>query len=255
MSTLAEWLEGRPFTLALSAGFFGFFAHAGFLTLLAERGLVPRRIVGVSAGALAGGLFAAGIAPAVLRDELFSLRKEDFWDPGPYPDGLLAGRKFAERLAAILGPARPAGALAVPFASVAFDLFARRTVVLSEDIPLDLAIRASCAVPIMFRPVRAGGRLLVDGGIADRAGLCALAPDEPTLLHYLPSKSPWRRLFRTARAPVPTRAPWRLVSTQAPRVGPNRLENGPAAFEAAYARAAAALDAPGGPWAGAAGPA
>ncbi len=246
MPTLADWLQGRPFTLALSAGFFGFFAHAGFLTALAERGLVPRRIVGVSAGALAGGLFAAGIAPAVLRDELFSLRKADFWDPGPYPDGLLAGRKFAARLAALLGPARPAEALTVPFASVAFDLFARRPVVLSGDVPVDLAIRASCAVPIMFRPVRAGGRVLVDGGVADRAGLSALAPGEPTLLHYLPSKSPWRRLFRTARARVPAHDPWRVVTTNAPRVGPDRLENGPIAFETGYVQGTAALDAPAG---------
>ncbi len=35
--TLREWLSEEPFSLALSAGFFGFFAHAGFVSALEER--------------------------------------------------------------------------------------------------------------------------------------------------------------------------------------------------------------------------
>lgn len=41
--TLQTWLEENPFTLALSSGFFGFYAHAGFLKALEERGLAPER--------------------------------------------------------------------------------------------------------------------------------------------------------------------------------------------------------------------
>jgi len=52
-----EWLAAAPYTLALGAGFFGFFAHTGVLRALEESGVSrPRRVVGVSAGALAGGL-------------------------------------------------------------------------------------------------------------------------------------------------------------------------------------------------------
>src|SRR5690606_33221631 len=50
--THSDWLAREPFTLALSAGFFGFFAHTGVLLALEHAGLRPRRIVGVSAGAL-----------------------------------------------------------------------------------------------------------------------------------------------------------------------------------------------------------
>ena len=32
--TLREWLRERPFSLALSSGFFGFFAHTGLVTVL-----------------------------------------------------------------------------------------------------------------------------------------------------------------------------------------------------------------------------
>ena len=56
----ADWLSEEPFTLLSSAGFFGFFAHAGLLAALEQTGLSPRRVAGASAGALAGGLWAAG---------------------------------------------------------------------------------------------------------------------------------------------------------------------------------------------------
>ena len=84
-----DWLASQPFTLALSAGFFGFFAHTGVLQALEEAGLRPRRIVGVSAGALAGGLWASGLSAAELAEELVRLRRVDFWDPGLPLGGLL----------------------------------------------------------------------------------------------------------------------------------------------------------------------
>ena len=38
--TLGDWLDAGPYTLALSAGFFGFFAHAGVLAALEELSLI-----------------------------------------------------------------------------------------------------------------------------------------------------------------------------------------------------------------------
>src|SRR5690606_10394272 len=87
--TRAQWLADEPFTLALGAGFFGFFAQTGLLAALEDEGLRPARVVGVSAGALAGGLWASGLSAADLEAELCSLRREDFWDPGLPLFGLL----------------------------------------------------------------------------------------------------------------------------------------------------------------------
>ena len=51
-TTHHDWLAAAPYTLALGAGFFGFFAHTGVLRALEESGAArPRRVVGVSAGA------------------------------------------------------------------------------------------------------------------------------------------------------------------------------------------------------------
>jgi hypothetical protein len=55
VATLRDWLRGGPFTLGLSSEFFGFFAHAGVVSVLEPEGLLPARVVGSSAGALTGG--------------------------------------------------------------------------------------------------------------------------------------------------------------------------------------------------------
>jgi NTE family protein len=54
--------------------------------------------------------------------------------------------------------------LPVPFAAVATDLDTGERVVLTRGSVVD-AVRASCAIPGVFEPVRLGGRLLVDGGV------------------------------------------------------------------------------------------
>src|SRR3954463_15684284 len=95
--TLGAWLREGPFSLGLSSGFFGFFAHTGLMTVLEDEGLLPARLTGSRAGAPVAGLWAAGLSASTLRNELLALRREHFWDPAPGL-GLLRGRLFRERL-------------------------------------------------------------------------------------------------------------------------------------------------------------
>ena len=76
--TLAEALAGRRVGLVLSAGFFGFYGHAGFLAGLLEGGLVPAAYAGTSAGGLVSAYAAAGMAPEALLSLLLGLRRERF---------------------------------------------------------------------------------------------------------------------------------------------------------------------------------
>jgi NTE family protein len=235
--TNRDWLAAEPFTLALSAGFFGFFAHTGVLRALEEAGLSPRRIVGVSAGALAGGLWASGLAAAELEAELLRLRRADFWDPGLPLGGLLKGGLFAAKLRSLLDARGVAQVedCRLPFAAVVYDVVARRVRAVERG-PLGPAIQASCTVPLMFRPLRHEGRLLLDGGVADRLGLCALQPEERTLHHALRSGSPWRRW--TGRGPKGmSEGACRkvLVIEDLPRVTPFRLDAGAGALQRAHA--------------------
>ncbi len=239
MPTLREWLREAPFALGLSSGFFGFFAHAGVVSVLEDERLLPCRIVGSSAGALVGALWAAGVPAARIREELLALRRAHFWDPGPGL-GLLRGRLFRARLDAIL-PVRTFEECPRPLAVSVFDLRARRTAVVRSG-PLAPAIHASCAAPILFQPVRVGGRLCADGGVLDRHGLAGLDPGGRVLYHHLTSRSPWRRRNSPALR-VPERTGLRAVALQGiPRVGPFRLERGPDAMRVAADGMRAALE-------------
>ena len=239
--TLREWLAEAPFTLGLSSGFFGFFAHTGVVSVLEAEGLRPARVVGSSAGALVGGLWAAGTPAARLREELLALRREHFWDPWPGL-GLLRGRMFRARLDGML-PVRTFEQCATPLAVSAFDVLGLRTAVLDAG-PLAPAIHASCAAPLLFQPVRIGARLYSDGGVLDRHGLAGAGSGEPD-----PLPPPDLALAVAARvepgAPGPRAT--RAAGGRAPglpRLGPFRLERAGEAIERAADGMRAALDAP-----------
>jgi NTE family protein len=237
--TLREWLAEGPYTLAMSSGFFGFFAHAGVVSVLEEEGLPPAGVCGSSAGALVGGLWAAGLPAARIREELMALRREHFWDVRPGL-GLLRGDLFRRRLEA-LAPAATFEGCRVPFAASVFDLLARRTAVLRGGA-LAPAIHASCALPVLFQPVRIEGRLFLDGGVLDRPGLAGAPDGGRVLYHHLTSRSPWRRPGSPALR-LPVRPGLRSVALDGiPRLGPFRLGRGGEAMDRAAGGMRDALD-------------
>jgi NTE family protein len=240
---LGDWLDAQPFALAMSSGFFSFFAHTGFLDAVTTRGLAPQLVAGSSAGALVGGAWAAGLDARTLAGRFQSLRRDEFWDPAPGA-GLLAGRKF-DRVLRDLLPVTAMTQTRVPVRISAFDIRRRTTAVL-RDTDLAHAIRASCAVPAMFHPVwidhgRGDRRAYWDGGILDRPGLAGIAVGERVLFHHIVSKSPWR-----AKPPAPPRRDGMvtLMIEGLPRSGPFRLDAGRRALELAREASKRALDAP-----------
>jgi len=241
MPTLRDWLAEKPFTLVMSSGFFGFYAHTGVVTVLEEQGLTPARIAGTSAGALVGALWGAGIPAARIREELLGLRRSDFWDLWPGL-GLLRGGRFRALLERVL-PVKTFEESPVPLALSVWDVLARRTAVLERG-PLAPAIHASCALPVLFHPVRHGGRLYADGGIADRPGLAGVSEGERVLYHHLTARSPWRRRNSPALR-VPERPGLQAIALAGlPRLGPFRLARGRGAMELAAAGVREALERP-----------
>jgi NTE family protein len=237
--TLREWLREGEFTLAMSSGFFGFFAHAGMLTVLEQEGLVPTGLAGSSAGALVAGLWGAGLPMPHVARALVELRRDEFWDPG-LGAGLLKGDLFRSRLEALL-PVQHLEQCRVPVALSVFDLASRRTRVV-ESGPLAPALQASCALPLMFQPVRVNGRLSSDGGIADRPGLAGVPEGRRVLAHHLSSKSPWRRAGDPDLKPPRRDRLVSLVIDGLVRVNPFQLGNGRRAYEQAALATSAALD-------------
>ena len=235
---LGDWLAAQPFGLAMSSGFFSFYAHTGMLAALVERGLAPSHVAGSSAGALVGGAWAAGLAPDHLADVLLRLERADFWDPAPGL-GLLKGQRF-DRLLREMLPVDRLEAGRVPMQISVFDIVRRRTEVLRRgDLPV--AIRASCAVPGLFHPVWIGKKPYWDGGILDRPGIAGIADGERLLFHHIASRSSWRA---ADQVPPRRREMTTLVLEDLPRSGPTRLDAGRRALAMAREATRRALDRP-----------
>lgn len=238
MSTLGEWLGRGPFGLAMSSGFFSFYAHTGMMSALAARGLRPTHVAGSSAGAMVAGAWAAGLEPDALAEILVTLERKDFWDPA-LGAGLLAGKKFDALLRKIL-PVPTFDACRVPVRISVFDILGRKTRVIDTG-DLATAILASCAVPGMFRPVWIDRRPCWDGGILDRPGIAGVPPGR-LLFHHISAPAPWSRESSTALT-VPARTDMvTLVLEGLPRSNPFRLDAGRRALEVARAATEAALD-------------
>lgn len=179
--TKAELLHSRPFTLSLSSGFFGFFAHAGFIKALEEKSLKPKLIVGSSAGALTAACYASGLTAQNMTHEFTRIQKADFWDVG-LGFGLVRGEKFEDILGRFV--VADFSELKTPLQISAFDVFSLKTKTLSTG-SVAKAVRASCAVPGLFHPVRIQNRIYVDGGVADKMGLSGVDRSDFILCHNL----------------------------------------------------------------------
>ncbi len=153
--------------LALGAGGARGYAHIGAIQVLEERGFEVATVAGSSMGAVVGGIYAAGKLPeftdwalSLTQREVLRLLDLSFTAPGA-----IRAEKVLARVRELVGPVMIED-LEVPFTAVATDLLTRREVLFQRG-PLDVAIRASIALPGIFTPVMLDGRLLADGGLMD----------------------------------------------------------------------------------------
>jgi NTE family protein len=162
--------------LALGGGSARGLAHIPVLEALDELGVKPVAVAGTSIGAIVGGMYAAGLSAAEIRafaEELLSKRSEVFrrlassYDVLPSlwtirRPNIVDGVTLFELL---MPPQLRCDflSLKIPFFAVAVDYYAMEQVVLTNG-PVIPAIAASSALPTILKPVKLGGRILVDGG-------------------------------------------------------------------------------------------
>jgi NTE family protein len=156
----------RPtIALALGAGGAKGLAHIGVIEELEARGFEIVAIAGSSMGALIGGIHAMGKLD-VYRDWVCALAKFDvlrLLDWTFSGGGLIKGDRIMETLRALIGDTQ-IEELPLTFTAVATDLDREREVWLTRGSLFD-AIRASIAIPTVFRPHTIGGRRLIDGAL------------------------------------------------------------------------------------------
>lgn len=252
----------------MNSSFFGFFAHAGFLKGLLERGIRPAGVSGASAGSLVAGLYAAGYTPDEMLSEFFTPEiKKDLTEWKAWPRfaaillgrrlGVLSGKKTYKRLQSLLGHMRIEDCKNAELAISAANLTTGKSE-LVQDGPLAQAMMASCAMPGMFAPQPMNRRntkepdLYWDGGIADPV------PFENWISHkkikriiihlVIPESSPGfhrflgaidrsyeiiaDEIFRLKRILAEQAGKELIVlETRTPKLGPGKLKSGPANAE------------------------
>lgn len=164
---------GDQYDVVLSSGFLAFANHSGFLQAVEEAGISIAGIMGTSAGALAGSLYAAGYTPKEVAQHLRASPPIQMLKPcwEPWRGGVLSLDSVIRRLAQLLPPT---------FEELERD-FAVGVVtgdgehVLIDSGPLPEAVAASAAIPFVFSSVDVPGKYssLRDGGVVDRIGLKA----------------------------------------------------------------------------------
>ena len=188
--------------IVLSAGYFGFFAHAGFMLALEELGIDYAAIAGSSAGSVVAAMHASGIPAAEIIELLSSVRRKDMWDSiglagvigslmkrGRGWTGLLKGERFEERLDYRLRVKtfeecpRALYVTALNLTKGVEETFYSGTI---AD-----KVRASCSYPFLMSSKTIGGDEYWDGGFLTKIPLETMVERERPdrlIIHYLPMR-------------------------------------------------------------------
>jgi NTE family protein len=160
--------------LALGSGSARGLAHIGVIHAIEEAGITIDMVAGSSIGALIGAAYASGQLGTLEQDfrGIDWKRMGTLLDPVFPRSGLIDGKKITEFVRAHVA-VKDMRRLPVPLCVIATDLTNGEEVVL-RDGDLVEAVRASISVPAIFSPVRHGGRILVDGGLANPVPVSAV---------------------------------------------------------------------------------
>ena len=161
----ADGADGPTVALALGAGGAKGLAHIGVIEELEAQGFRIVAIAGTSMGALIGGIHAMGKLD-VYRDWVCALARFDVLRLVDWTfsgGGLIKGERIIGTLRGMIGDVM-IEELPLAFTAVATDLDRGREVWLGRGDLFD-AIRASIAVPTVFRPHHLDGRRMVDGAL------------------------------------------------------------------------------------------
>jgi NTE family protein len=149
--------------LALGGGAARGFAHIGVIKVLETHGLAPDLVVGTSAGAVVGALYAAGHGPFELQKLAIQLDESAVTDWSLFDRGVIKGEALERFINTNVGN-KPIEGLKRRFAAVATDLQSGQPIVFQRG-NTGTAVRASSSIPGVFPPVPINGREYVDGGL------------------------------------------------------------------------------------------
>ena len=163
--TVPPATQAKParIALVLGAGASKGFAHIGVIKVLEANKIPIHMIVGTSAGSFVGSLYAYGYNSFQLQEIALKLDKSHVADFSIPDNGFLKGEKLESYVNFMLGNT-PMDKLKIPFYAVATDIRTGEEIVFGTG-NTGTAVRASCSIPGIFKPVVIGNNMYVDGGV------------------------------------------------------------------------------------------
>jgi NTE family protein len=169
-------------------------AHLGVLYELKQAGIVPDLIVGCSAGAIAGAMYASHDDLAPLINDLLKSTRDDVIAMDLSAYSIYSTNKFMSFLRTHIN-AQTFAELKIPLIVVATNLEFGNLTPFSVG-PLLPAVMASAAVPGVFYPVKIDGDYFIDGGVASPVPVFIAKQFQPNIIiavnisENLPKTSP-----------------------------------------------------------------
>lgn len=166
--------KSKSVSLVLSSGGARGLAHVGVIEELEKRGYQIAEIAGCSAGALVGGMYAAGKMEE-FKDWICHLDRLDVFSLMDFTfssRGFIKGEKVYNALQKVVKDCQIED-FDIPFYCNAVDYISGKEVVFSEG-SLYAAIRASGSIPTVFQPARLHLQELIDGGVLNPVPLSLL---------------------------------------------------------------------------------
>lgn len=159
----------------LSGGGARGFAHLGMLQFLEELNIKPHAIAATSVGAAMAALYAVGKSPKEIME---LLKKNNYfgWSNLSLNGSGLFSMDVLRKLLKEEVPEDDFAALPIKLFVAATDLNKGESIIFSEG-KLFHTIVASASIPVLFKPVIIGEKVLVDGGLLNNF------PVEPLLPH------------------------------------------------------------------------
>lgn len=150
--------------LALGGGAARGFAHIGVIKVLEAQGLAPDLVVGTSAGAVVGALYASGSTGFELQKMAFKLEESKISDWSMPDRGVFKGEALQQFVNNAVAQ-RSIESLKKPLGVTATDLHSGEGVLFRTG-NTGMAVRASATVPGVFQPVSINSHEYVDGGLS-----------------------------------------------------------------------------------------
>lgn len=172
----------KTVSLVLSSGGARGLAHLGVIEELENRGYEIAEIAGCSAGALVGGMYAAG-KMTEFKDWICNLDRIDVFSLMDFTfssRGFIKGEKVYNALKTVVKDCQIED-LSIPFSCNAVDYKSGKEVIFREG-SLYAAIRASGSIPSVFQPAKHHRNEYIDGGVLNPVPISLISNHENRLL-------------------------------------------------------------------------